>query len=104
MPLNMTGYWRETEMADYRVGDKVRVIQVPPYLYTDSPVDGETAEFIGRCLGKVFRVEAFDAHGQLELWATEKGNRRKATGLNSHTIWMEPEYVEPFPKPPPSAR
>ena len=77
----------------------MRVIQVPPYLYTNDLVDKETVEFIERCLGKVFRVEGFDEHGQLELWATEKGNRKKALGLNSHWIWMEPEYVEPFPRP-----
>jgi len=73
-------------MADYQVGDKVRVIQVPPYLYTNDLVDKETVEFIERCLGKVFRVEGLDEYGQLELWATEKGNRKKALGLNSHWI------------------
>ena len=90
-------------MAGYQIGDKVRVTQVPPYLDTDNPVDRETAEFIGRCLGKVFRVEDFDQHGQLELWATGRGNRRKRfRGLDTHTIWMEPEYGAAFPKPPPS--
>ena len=86
-------------MAHYQIGDKVRVMQVPPYLYRDDPIDKETAEFFERCLGKVFRVEDFDAQGQLELWATEKGNRRKSFGTNSHWIWIEPAYVEPFPKP-----
>jgi|GEM_PF-6191928 len=66
------------DMAGYEVGDKVRLIQVPPYLYTDNPIDQETAEFIGRCVGKVFRVEDFDENGQLELWVTEKGNQRRA--------------------------
>ncbi len=86
-------------MTGYRVEDKVRVIQVPLYLYTDNPVDKETAEFIERCLGKVFRVESLDEYGQLELWATEKGNRKKVLGGYMHWIWMEPEYVEPFPQP-----
>ena len=90
-------------MADYQAGCKVRVIQVPPYLYTDDPVAKETAAFFERCLGKVFRVEGFDENGQLELWATGRGNQRRRIGMNSHTIWIEPEYVEPYPKPMPSA-
>lgn len=84
-------------MANYQVGDKVRVMQVPPYLYTNNPANTETAEFFERCLGKVFPVEGFDEYGQLELWATDKGNSRP--GRNSHVVWIEPEYVEPFPKP-----
>ncbi len=83
-------------MANYQIEDKVRVIQVPPYLYSSIPIDQETTYFFERCLRKVFRIEDFDEHGQLELWATEKGNPRKRFGLNSHTIWIEPEYVEPF--------
>lgn len=85
----------------YQIGDKVRVMTVPPYLYRDDPVDRETVEFFERCLGKVFEIEDFDDNGQLELWTTEKGNPRKASrGLNTHWIWIEPEFVEPYPKPP----
>lgn len=29
-------------------------------LYTNNPVDKDTARFIERCLGKTFRVEDFD--------------------------------------------
>ena len=88
--------YRKRKMPDYNVGDKVRVIQVPPYLYTDNPVDQETAKFFERCLGKVFRVEGFDENRQLELWTTEKGNPRKTfRGLDTHTIWIEPKSVEP---------
>ena len=81
----------------YQVGDKVRVTQVPPYLYGNDPIAQETAEFFERCLGKVFVVEGFDENGQLELWTTGRGNRRKTfRGLDVHTIWIEPEYVTPF--------
>ena len=84
-------------MANYQVGDKVRVITVPPYLYGNDPIAQKTAEFFERCLGKVFRVEGFDENGQLELWTTGKGNRRKAVcGLDTHTIWIESEFVKPF--------
>ena len=91
--------------APIRIGDKVRVIAVPPYLYSDDPVAQETAEFFERCLGKVFRVEGFDNLGQLELWTTGKGNRRKtARGLDTRTIWIEPEYVKPFAQQYPARR
>jgi hypothetical protein len=86
-------------MAAYQIGDKVRVLQVPPYLHRDNPIDRETAEFIGRCVGKVFPIRGFDEHGQLELWATEHGNPRRRLGANSHWIWMEPGYVAPSPAP-----
>ncbi len=88
-------------MAAYQVGDKVRVLRVPPYLYTDNPADKEAAEFFERCLGRVFRVEGFDEHGQLELWTTGKGNQRKrCRGTDTHSLWIEPEYVAPFPHAP----
>jgi len=85
----------EARMADYQVGDKVRVIQIPPYLYRDDPVDKETARFFERCLGQVFRVKDLDEHGQLELWATDEGRQAPDLAAHTDTIWIEPEYVEP---------
>ncbi len=80
-------------LSDYQIGDEVRVMQVPPYLYRDDPVDNETASFFERCLGNVFRVEDFDRHGQLELWVTDEG--AQAPNVHAHSIFIEPEYVEP---------
>lgn len=93
----------ETDVTGYKVGDKVRLMRVPPYLYTDNPVDQDTAEFIGRCVGKIFRVEDFDGYGQLELWVTEKGNQRRVRDRHSHVIWTEPEFVELFRRAEPNA-
>ncbi|MEO7719199.1 MAG: hypothetical protein ABIY70_23620 [Capsulimonas sp.] len=90
------GFIQDRIVADYKIGDKIRVVQVPPYLYNDDPVTREIADFFELCLGKVFRIEAFDENGQLELWMTDKGNRTKRGDL--HSIWIEPEYVEPYPK------
>lgn len=87
-------------MASYAVGDKVRMVRVTPSLYRDDPIAQETAAFFEMCLGKVFWVEGFDEYGQLELWTTEKGNARKRyLRSTSHTIWAEPDDVEPYPKP-----
>jgi hypothetical protein len=85
--------WEEARMAGYQAGDRVRVIQVPPYLYRDDPVDRITAQFFERCLGQAFRVQDLDEHGQLELWATDAGT--EAPDRMAHTIWIEPEYVAP---------
>lgn len=84
-------------MASYAVGDKVRIIRVTPSLYRDDPIARETAAFFELCLGKAFWVEGFDEYGQLELWTTEKGNLRKRyrNGKDNHTIWVEPDDVEP---------
>ena len=79
-------------MAYYQVGDVVRVTQVPPYLYTGNPVDQDTARMFELCLRHQFRVEAFDEYGQLELWVTDEG--KQAADCLSHTIWIEPEFVE----------
>ena len=82
--------------ATYKIGDKVRLLQVPQSLLAlENPVAIETAAFISLCVGKVFTVRGFDEHGQLELWTTDKGNERKrGLGLKTHWIWTEPEYVE----------
>ncbi len=82
-------------MAGYQLGDRVRVMRVPPYLYRDDTVDQETARFFERCLGQVFRVEDFDENGQLELWATSEGKQAPDLTARTDTIWIEPEYVEP---------
>ena len=74
--------------AWYNTAYRVRVIRIPPCLYTENPVDKNTAHFFERCLGKAFRVEDFDKHGQLELWVTEEGNQ--APDILAHTIWIEP--------------
>ncbi len=78
-------------VSDYQIGDKVRVMQVPPYLYRDDAVDNETALFFERCVGNVFRVEDFDKHGHLELWVTEEGFQ--SPNVVAHSIFIEPEYV-----------
>lgn len=86
-------------MTTYAVGDKVRMVRVTPSLYCDDPICRETAAFFELCLGKVFRVEGFDEYGQLELWTTEKGNAKRRIDRNAHFIWVEPDDVEPYPKP-----
>jgi hypothetical protein len=82
-------------MSDYQIGDMVRLVQISPILIRDDPLAREDRAFFELCLGKVFRVEGYDDHGQLELWATDKGNWRKASRGGMHTIWIEPECVQP---------
>ena len=80
-------------VSDCQIGDKVRVMQVPPCLHSEDQADNETALFFERCVGNVFRVQDFDKHGQLELWVTEEG--LQALNVLAHTIFIEPEYVMP---------
>ncbi len=78
-----------------KVGDWVRVAQVPPGL-TD-PLGLETKTVFERALGKVFRIQAFGDHGHIELVVSR---RRSPTGAwDLDTIWIEPEFVVRSRKP-----
>ena len=80
-------------MTTYKIGDMVRLVKVSPDLYADDPISKETAAFFEQCLENVFRVEGFE-NGQLELWTTADGKHRATSDSSSHTIWIEPEYIE----------
>ena len=62
----------EAIVTAYQVGDKVRVMRVPPNLYTavdrdTGQVDKETVQIFELCVGQVLRIEDFDDYGSLEL-------------------------------------
>jgi hypothetical protein len=65
----------------FKVGDRVRVVEIPPGLTGSADVD--TPSVFKRALGKTFRIEGFDAYGHLELMVTKRD-----------TIWIELEFVE----------
>jgi hypothetical protein len=80
-------------MANYQVGERVRVVLVPPYLHeATGDAAAETLRFFESCLGKEFQIRSFDAHGQIELWANDDGD--PADSVMEHSIWIEPEYGE----------
>jgi GNAT superfamily N-acetyltransferase len=68
--------------GELRVGDFVRIIQIPNGL-TDAAGIG-TPDVFKRALGKSFRIEGFDLYGHIELIVSRRD-----------TIWIEPEFVVP---------
>ena len=72
-----------------KIGNKVRVLKVPPLVEKEMPK--ETRQIFRRCLGKVLRVDGFGRCGFLELNVLDDGSQATPCG---NTIWIEPECVE----------
>ncbi len=73
----------------FRVGDSVTVVKIPPGLVGGEGLD--TAGVFRRALGKTFRVDGIDEHGHLELVVAER--RASPDTYHSDTIWIEPGFV-----------
>ena len=74
----------------FRVGDLVTVMQVPPDL--DDSAGIGTPEIFQRALGKTLRIDGFGRYGHLELNVLDGGSQ--APDYCHHTIWIEPEFVK----------
>jgi hypothetical protein len=66
-----------------KVGDWVRVVQVPPGV-AEAP--RETRSVFRLAVGKTFRVEGFNEYGLAELNLSKKVAK-------GHIIWVEPAYL-----------
>jgi len=67
-----------------KVGDRVRVTQIPPILPED-----DTRSLFGLCLGRVFPIVGFKWN-LLELEVGEVLGKP----AYADSIWIEPEFVE----------
>lgn len=63
----------------------MKIVKLPPGLIDDGVMN--TKSVFAKCLGHVFRIQAF----QKDWLELEVG---KVTGKRFETIWIEPEYVE----------
>jgi hypothetical protein len=85
-----------------KIGDYVRLRQVPPAVATSADADDElaTKQVFQECVGQIFRVRGIGTnspHGEtnhIELWVHEG---RDSDSAAYHTIWVEPEYLERVP-------
>jgi hypothetical protein len=75
----------------YRVENMVRVVKIPPGLHDSAGID--TPGVFDRALGNVFRIEAMNERGHLELVVA--GRNPSQSTYQSDTLWIEPEFVEP---------
>lgn len=70
-----------------KIGDKVRLIAVPPNI----PVGDDqlpTRALFDSCLGKEFEICGFNEIGWAEIVV------QSVTGKTGETIWVEPEFLE----------
>ena len=74
----------------FRVGEYVKVLQVPPGLHDAAGIG--TLQLFQRVVGKTLRVDGFGRHGHLELNVLDDASQ--APDSSHHTIWIEPEFVE----------
>ena len=74
----------------FRVGDLVKVVQVPPGLHDEASIG--TPQLFQRVVGKTLRIDGFGEFGHLELNVLDDGSQ--APDYCHHTIWIEPEFVE----------
>jgi hypothetical protein len=77
------------EGAGARMGDRVRLLILPPWT---AQVPPETQEVLRRCVGRVFTVREINDHGHLELWVHNGRDRKRIVGAD--IIFVEPEYCE----------
>ena len=76
--------------SDYKVGDTVRVLRVPPSVEQEMPQ--ETVQLFRQCVGKILRIDGFGRYGHLEFRIAD--DRSQTAERREHTIWLEPEFVE----------
>jgi hypothetical protein len=77
-----------------KVGDKVRLIGIPPLPHHDENM--QTRTLFEKCLGQTFTIAGFKTVEGLpyELVQLDVGHiLGKASYLE--TIWVEPEYLKP---------
>lgn len=76
-----------------RLGDFVRVVAIPPdvpqYENLPSAEEMQTQSVFDRCLGRAFRIEAFDEE-RVELLVGTVMKRR----AYEHKIYLEPKFIE----------
>lgn len=71
-------------MKTIKVGDRIKVLRVPPDVQSSKHDEMRTLEVFESCVGKVFVVQSINEIGWLEL-------QLDLPTLDS--IWIEPEFV-----------
>ena len=75
-----------------KIGDRVRVLQVPPSV--EHGIHPDTRSLFHRCVGHVYTVRGFDDYEQSELHVRKTGAESCREGSGCHWIWIEPEFVK----------
>jgi hypothetical protein len=79
-------------VARLKVGDRIRVAQIPPAVLLDRNRFPETLELFEKAVGRVYEIRGIDEHGHAELWLRDDGTEESGGG--AHSIYVEPEFVQ----------
>ena len=74
-----------------KVGDRIRVAQIPVAVLRDQKRFPETFELFQKAVGHVYEIRDIDEHGHAELWLRENG--AEDSGGGAHSIYIEPQFV-----------
>ena len=79
------------------VGDRVRLVGIPPDLPNDEKL--QTRQLFEKCLGQTFTIAGLDAVDGLpyRLVRLDVGHILGQASYRQ-TIWVEPQYLQPVPK------
>lgn len=81
----------------FTVGSRVIMVTIPPPVISDAEKFPETIAIFQKALGLALTVQGFNELGMAELCLDDNGSE---IGTNwKHSIWVEPEYLSPAPKP-----
>lgn len=86
-----------------RIGDRVRLLRVPPDVEampdeSVEPDEMHTKDVFRRCVGRVFRIRGIGTNspnedsGHVELWVRDGDDCDDV--VRADTIWVEPEHIE----------
>jgi len=79
--------------ARFKVGDRVKLTEVPPQVERDQRRFPETFSIFQKAVGRVFRVRDFDEYEHVELWLREDGYEDNEGA--AHSVWVEPLFLTP---------
>jgi hypothetical protein len=79
-------------VARLKVGDRIRVAQIPPSVLLAQQRFPETLELFQKAVGRVYEIRGIDEHGHAELWLRDDGS--EDIGGGAHSIYVEPEFVQ----------
>ncbi len=75
----------------FKVGDRVRVMRVPPEVERDGRRFPDTFAIFQIAVGHVFHIRGFSKCGRAEIWLDQDGSEDETGGAD--TIWVEPRHL-----------
>lgn len=84
------GASQEPDWTDLKIGDRIKVLH-PDLEDCDCALPQETIDLFRGTVGHCFRVQGFDAYGNIEIWALDDGSPSETTC--DHSLWVRRSAV-----------